>query len=179
MSHRLASLHWQRMLMLHKACTFTFSQPACRLQRQQLQHLIGSERLTFWLCTVATSRQKATPALLVLFAGRLNHLSAAAGTCSSCLILALLLLPPLFYPDEQPGVRNQGSRIYKQPGTGTQEPCCFCWFGRCLGVCLVSVKQPGSGPTYPKRQRPPSPFYLVLWAIVSVFRVPWSAGFLE
>ena len=49
----------------------------------------------------------------------------------------------------------------------------------CLGACLVSVKQPGSEPKFPERQWPPSPFYLALWAIVSVFLVPWSAGFLE
>ena len=44
---------------------------------------------------------------------------------------------------------------------------------------LVSVKQPGSKPKYPKRQRPLSPFYPARWAVVSLFRVPWSASFLE
>ena len=31
-----------------------------------------------------------------------------------------------------------------------------------FGCWLISVKQPGSGPKYPKRQRPPSPFYLAI-----------------
>ena len=73
-------------------------------------------------------------------------------------------------------MRTQRPRIYKQPGTGPKHPAFFAvgcvWFG----WCLVSVKQPGSGPKYPKRQWPPPPFYLALWAILSVFRVPWSAG---
>ena len=30
-------------------------------------------------------------------------------------------------PDEQPGVRTQRPRISKQPETGTQELCRFCW----------------------------------------------------
>ena len=40
----------------------------------------------------------------------------------------------------------------KQPGTGTQVPCCFCWFGRGLVGSLVSVKQPGSEPEYPNEE---------------------------
>ena len=35
MSHRLGSLHWQRMLMLYEACAFTSSRPAYRLQRRK------------------------------------------------------------------------------------------------------------------------------------------------
>ena len=43
-------------------------------------------------------------------------------------MLAPLLLPPLpASPGEQPGVRTQRPRISKQPGTGTREPCRFCW----------------------------------------------------
>ena len=48
-----------------------------------------------------------------------------------------------------------------------------------FGWVFVSVKQPESEPEYPKRQRPPLPFYLALWATVSAFRVPWIAGSLE
>ena len=35
MSHRLGSLHWQRMPMLYGACASTFSRPAYRLQRHK------------------------------------------------------------------------------------------------------------------------------------------------
>ena len=49
--------------------------------------------------------------------------------------------PPPALPEEQPGVRTQGRSLF--------------------GRVFVSVKQPGSGPEYPKRHNPvavlPSP----------------------
>ena len=41
---------------------------------------------------------------------------------------------------EQPGVRTQRPRIYKQPGTGTQEPCCFLLVWSLFG-CLFGFRQ--------------------------------------
>ena len=124
MSHRLESLHWQRMPMLYGACASIFSRPAYRLQRQQVQHLISPERLVFG--SAPLRRVAKRPRHFSPF-GRLDRSTAAAGTCPPCLMLAPLLLPPPASPGEQPGVRTQRPRIYKQPGTGTQEPCRFCW----------------------------------------------------
>ena len=60
-------------------------------------------------------------------------------------------------------------------GLGPKYPV-FSVFG-VSGCCWVfSGKQPGSGPKHPKRQWPPSPFYLALRAIFSALLVPWSAG---
>ena len=95
MSHRLESLHWQRMPMLYEACTSTFLQFRILLAVAQVQHLIGRERLVFGFAPLPRVAKR--PQHSVLFAGRLDRSTAAAGTCPSCLLLAPLLLLPLLY----------------------------------------------------------------------------------
>ena len=87
-----------------RSLRFYFLTARIPLAAAQVRHLISPERLAFG--SVTTSRQ-ATPALLALFAGRLDHPSAAAGTCPPCVMLALVLLPPPALPGKQPGVRTQ------------------------------------------------------------------------
>ncbi len=154
---------------------FYFLTARIPLATAQVQHLSSPERLVFGsapLPRVAKRPRHAAPFSLADLIARLRQLGRAPRPDAGP------FAPPPASSGEQPGMRTQRPRIYKQPGTGTQGPCRFCvgcfWFG----WCLVSVKQPGSGPKHPKRQWPPPPFYLALWAILSVFLVPWSAGVL-
>ena len=73
-------------------------------------------------------------------------------------------------------MRTQRPRIYKQPGTGTQRPCLFLRF-----VCLVwlvfgLLQTARVGTQVPEEAVAPAAVFLALWAILSVFLVPWSAG---
>ena len=63
------------------------------------------------------------------------------------MLAPLLLLPSLCFTSEQPGMRTQRPRIYKQPGTGTQVPCRFCVGCSLFGYCLVSVNSQGRNPS--------------------------------
>ena len=75
-------------------------------------------------------------------------------------------------------MRTQRPRIYKQPGTGTQEPCRFCWVFLVWVLAWFPLNSQGRDPST-RRGSGPRRFYLALRAILSVFLVPWSAGFFE
>ena len=151
---------------------FYFLTARIPLATAQVRLVFGSAPLP----RVAKRPRHAAPFSLADLIARLRQ----PGRAPSWLMLAPLLLPPSpASPGKQPGMRTQRPRISKQPGTGTQVPCLFCvgcfWFGFVWFLLNSQGRDPS---TVPKRQWPPSPFYLALRAILSAFLVPWSAGVL-
>ena len=128
-------LYWQKMLILHEACTFTSACiPLAAIQALLLQ--VAKKRLRYSLSFLQVD----------LITGLQQPKSLPF------LILALLLLLSLHLTrlDEQPGVRPKNG---SHPRTETQELCCFCWFVVCVFVWF-SVKQPDRNPST-RRSRDP------------------------
>ena len=117
---RLECLRCLKMQMVYSVCTSTSSRPESRLRLHKC-NIWAALRASPLVLRRYHASPRSGPNTPALFAGRLDHLSAAAWVSPPCL-MRVLRLPPVHKPDYQPGERTQGPREYKQPGTGTQAP---------------------------------------------------------
>ena len=130
----LECLRCLKMQMVYSVCTSTALRTESRLRLHKC-NIWAALRLAFGsapLPRVAKKRLRHS----CPFAGRLDHLSAAAWVSSPCL-MRVLRLPPVPKPDYQPGERTQGPREResnsqrqgpKHPDVACS-PSVFCAFG--------------------------------------------------
>ena len=117
----LECLRCLKMQMVYSVCTSTSSRPESRLRLHKC-NIWAALRASPLVLRRYHASLRSGPDTPALFAGGLDHLSAAAWVSPPCLMRVLRLPPPRAKPDYQPGERTQGPCEYKQPGTGTQAP---------------------------------------------------------